>query len=221
MDIQLEIPSINQQALIDYAREDMRRLDDERTARETGLHIKRDIERIQEITKRESLYLSTDILMSHAADRCSNRSRPAISFFRKHRRKHLVSEASDILNERLARAVREIAPFLQEHLQQRNRQSAFNQLPRPGDTLPWDTRRVQRYREERKPEKLYNMTNLRWARYDGPPRPESIMPQWGTVTITTADESMKSPFTWRPPALPNTPPEKLRTGGAPVQTTML
>ena len=204
--LDLEIPSLNRQHLLDYAKADLQRMSDAKTARENGLHVKRNLRRIRTLNGGEYLECSDEYAIQHAADRCSTRSRTSNSFFRHYRHHHLSDVANTILDARLASAVRQLVPELHDYLTSTitNQNTGFDHLdhlPAPGQPLPWSpVERINRQGEEPLHQKLHNVTTLRWASYQlGLPEPPA-MPAWGIVTITTADDSLEQPFTWSPMA---------------------
>ena len=203
-DVHLAIPSVNPRTLIEYARADLQRMSDEKAARENGLSVKRDIGRIRTLNGARYLNHPEGEALAHAAQRCAPRSKPASAFFRQHRQHHMGHEAWRILTARLGSAVCEIAPDLRQQLtpiitNPNTRVPYLDQLPQPGQPLPWSPAHRVNYRDEAPlPQKFHNLTNLRWARFrNGPPEAPG-MPPWGVVTITTEDDSLEGPFRWRP-----------------------
>ena len=202
--IDLEIPSLHRQQLIDYAKADLQRMSDAKTARENSMHVKRNLRRIRTLNGGKYLECSDEYAILHAADRCSNRSRTSNSFFRRYRHHHLSHIAKTILDARLASAVCQIVPELHDYLtgtitSQNTGLEHLDYLPAHGQPLPWSpVERINYQGEEPLHQKLHNLTTLRWASYQpGLPKPPT-MPAWGIVTITTTDESLEQPFTWSP-----------------------
>ena len=205
MDVTLEIPSKERQALIKYARTDLQRMSDERTAKAAGLSVKRDIERIHTLNpERFDNHPEYDSMM-HAAMRCTTGSRTWISFARKYRRHQMAHKANQILAARMANAVCQVAPTLSNYLvyditSQDNDVPHLGKLPAPGQPLSGTSdARVNQCGQEQPTQQFQNITNLRWANYQTGPTSPPTMPPWGTVTVTTTDGSLDKPFHWKPP----------------------
>ena len=215
-DISLEIPSIERETLINYARADLQRMSDEKTARQEGLSVKRNLKRIRNLNGERYLEHPDDEALAHAADRCATRSRPSYSFFRKYRYRHLAHEANRIFDARLASTVHQVTPVLREHLvydikSPNTGMPYIDQLPAPGKPLPWTPAvRHNYYSDEPLPQKFHNLTNLRWVNYRSRPADPPVMPSWSIVTVTTADGSLASSFRWQPPLPADTPPEDIQ-----------
>ena len=212
-DIHLEIPSIDRDTLISYARNDLQRMSDEKTARKKGLSVKRNLQRIRNLNGERYLDHPEDEALAHAADRCCGRSKPSYSFFRRYRRHHMAHTATEIFDARLASAVHHVAPVLREHLiygiKSPNTGTPYlEMLPIPGKPLPWEPAvRIDYRTNEPLPQKFHNLTNLRWAKYRSRAADPPKMPPWGVVTVTTADGSLTTPFRWQPPLPADAPPE--------------
>ena len=182
-ELHLHLPSVLEEALVRYARDDIQRMADARARRE-GL-------------RRETRNTPRRECLQHAADRCANRSKPANAFFRRHRRGYHGHEAARIISGRLAEAAAALMPFLTEYLERHLH--AVRIRPETGAEVFWGRGPRIQHGHRPLPEKLHNLTGLRWARYLASP-PSGSMPPLGTVTVTTADASLPEPHVHVHPA---------------------
>ena len=175
--LDLEMPHTDMAKLLKYAVKDIKRMSREKAKRDGRSRTHRS----PEVTDEEAF--------AHAAARCSWRSHAANRFVHAMRGRNMRGQANSIVHARLSHAALQVLPEFAEVLDWTL--EPLKEIPAAGQPLPWTPSVRVGLPEEDLPQKLHNLTNLRWALYNLEPAEAPKTPPWGPVTISAADGSLE------------------------------